>query len=280
MTKGKFELAALPPGLHWYRIVLGFMLLLFSVHLSAQDSPYSGIQRATGQDVSPMFNGWARNPDDSFSMYFGYLNRNSREEIDVPVGPDNFFDFGDGDQGQPSHFLAGNGNRARQMWVFNVRVPKDWPKDKRLVWTLKNRGRTNQAKGWLQPEWEVAKEGMRFGDYRNEVQQGDEIGEYKPPISVTVGPVQTVTLPATAAVRATAITGTSETRPVRIQWIHYRGPGRVTFDPPATSAKTNPVTSETKVSFSMPGVYRIRALATDGQWFSTSDVDVNVDPAR
>jgi hypothetical protein len=267
MAKGKFALAA----------PLLVLLAACVIGLSAQESPFPGIQHATGQDVSPMFNGWGRNFDGTFSMYFGYLNRNSREEIDVPIGSDNFFDLGDGDQGQPTHFLAGNSNRARQMWVFGVVVPKDWPKDKRLVWTLKNRGRTNQAKGWLQPEWEVAKEGMRFGDYRNEVQQADEVGEYKPPISVTAGPVQTITLPATATVKATATTAASEVRPVRIQWIHYRGPGKVTFDPPGSQpVKGSPITSETKINFTAPGNYRIRALATDGQWFSTYDVDIDV----
>ena len=35
--------------------------------------------------------------------------------------------------------------------------PKDWPKDRRLVWTLTTHGITNQAKGWLQAEWEVDK---------------------------------------------------------------------------------------------------------------------------
>jgi hypothetical protein len=64
---------------------------------------------------------------------------------------------------------------------------------------------------------------------------------------------------------------------VLIRWIHYRGPGKVHFDPdvsPAVYGK--PLTSETKVSFSMPGMYRIRAIATDGAAFTTFDVDVKV----
>ena len=39
-----------------------------------------------------------------------------------------------------------------------------------------------------------------------------------------------------------------------------------------------PLTSETKVSYSEPGDYRIRAIATDGATFSTYDVDVKVNP--
>jgi len=44
---------------------------------------------------------------------------------------------------------------GRRWFVFKVVVPKDWPVDKRVVWTLTTNGRTDQAKGWLQPEWEV-----------------------------------------------------------------------------------------------------------------------------
>jgi hypothetical protein len=61
----------------------------------------------------------------------------------------------------------------------------------------------------------------------------------------------------------------------------YRGPARVRFDPDASPAESGkPVTSETKVSFSVPGVYRLRAIVLDGQLFSTYDVDVTVTAAN
>src|ERR1041385_30484 len=96
--------------------------------LNAQQSPFPGVPYNRGQDVSPTFDGWEKNPDGSFSMWFGYYNRNTDESLDIPVGPDNSFDLGTGDQGQPTHFYPG-----RRWWVFKVLVPKDWPKDKRLV---------------------------------------------------------------------------------------------------------------------------------------------------
>src|SRR5213596_369514 len=108
------------------------------------------IRYARGQDVSPTFQGWKTNPDGTYTFYFGYFNRNSEEEVDIPIGPDNKFDADNIDQGQPTHFYP-----SPRWWVFAVVVPKDWPKDKRLVWTLTNRGHTNQAKAWLEPEWEV-----------------------------------------------------------------------------------------------------------------------------
>ncbi len=64
---------------------------------------------------------------------------------------------------------------------------------------------------------------------------------------------------------------------MRVRWILYRGPGKVQFDPglsPFVYGK--PLTSETKASFSAPGIYRVRAIATDGALFSTYDIDVKV----
>src|SRR6266850_1142041 len=107
---------------------------------------------ARGQDVSPTFDGWEQNSDGTLTLHFGYFNRNSAEEFDVPIGPDNTFDPG-GDRGQLTHF-----DPARRWWVFKVVVPADWPKDRRAVWTLTTHGKTSQAKGWLQPEWEVDKD--------------------------------------------------------------------------------------------------------------------------
>ena len=64
---------------------------------------------------------------------------------------------------------------------------------------------------------------------------------------------------------------------LRIRWIQYRGPGKVTFDPdsvPAVYGK--PVELTTKVSFSAPGTYLLRAIASDGQLESIHEVTVTV----
>jgi hypothetical protein len=94
---------------------------------------------ARGQNVSPAFEGWEENADGSFSMLFGYMNRNWEEEPDVPIGPDNNISPGDPDQGQPTHFQP-----RRNRFVFKVRVPKDWG-NKELVWTLTTKGKTERA---------------------------------------------------------------------------------------------------------------------------------------
>jgi hypothetical protein len=58
----------------------------------------------------------------------------------------------------------------------------------------------------------------------------------------------------------------------------YRAPGQVRLDPEIMNNRIygKPATLETKVTFSRPGSYRVRAIASDGQLFSTYDVDVTV----
>ncbi len=275
----------------------GFVLLAGAfLTLYAQQTPFPGIEYPRGQDVSPTFDGWEKNPDGTFSMWFGYFNRNTEEEVDVPIGPDNNFDLA-GDQGQPTHFYPG-----RRWWVFKVVVPKDWPREKRVVWTLTNRGRTNLSKGWLQPEWEADTlliSANAAGDpflmslgrpISDAIIDGD-----KAPVITGASP-QTVTLPATAMLRVT-VTDDGLPKPrrgdrtadgqvrgavdgVRVRWILYRGPGNVKFAPdvnPPVYGK--PLTAETKVTFSAPGNYRIRAIASDSALFSTYDIDVKVNPS-
>ena len=106
-------------------------------------------QFSTGQDVVPVYEGWLRNPDGTFTFVFGYFNRNWKEELTIPPGPDNKIEPGPPDRGQPTYFLP-----RRQQWVFRVQVPKDWGQ-KDLVWTITAHGRTEKAYAQLMPEEEM-----------------------------------------------------------------------------------------------------------------------------
>src|SRR3989454_12714650 len=132
------------------------LFLLVASYLSAQipsSIPYTG-QYNRGQDVVPVFEGWKPNPDGTFTMYFGYFNRNYQEELDIPLGPNNSIDPG-GDRGQPTHFYP-----RRHLFVFKVVVPKDWGFERRVIWTLNLRGKANTGKGWLKADWEINDEVM------------------------------------------------------------------------------------------------------------------------
>ena len=73
-----------------------------------------------GQTVTPAFEGWYRNADGTYSISFGYYNRNTTEVVSVPIGPDNFVSPGNPNQGQPAFLYP------RRNWgVFAVKVPAD-----------------------------------------------------------------------------------------------------------------------------------------------------------
>src|SRR5438046_3155401 len=62
------------------------------------------IKYNSGQAIQPIFEGWTKNPEGGYQLYFGYLNRNHVEEVSVPVGTENKIDPGGPDRGQPTYF--------------------------------------------------------------------------------------------------------------------------------------------------------------------------------
>ena len=253
------------------------------------------VRHDTGQDVAPAFEGWERKDDGSYDFVFGYLNRNYEEQVDIAIGSENFFDSGPQDRGQPTHFYV-----RRQRFIFRVAVPREWEKTRRLTWTLTSHGRTNQAKGWLQPEWELSPGVISENNGGGVLEAGNT------PPTVSGGTAETVTLPnaltlsTTAtddglpkprprrtpspdALAAAAVNPDAPVRPpegLRIRWTHYRGAGKVTFDPDrSTGTFTYPTTQTTSVRFGAPGTYLVRAFAGDGQLETTRDITVTVKPA-
>src|ERR1044071_2631578 len=102
----------------------------------------------SGQGVSPVYEGFDINADGSYNLWFGYMNRNYEEEIDLAVGADNTFEPG-GDRGQPTHFTP-----RRHKDVFKVTVPKDFG-NQTLTWKLKAHGSAEQVVATLKPVWQI-----------------------------------------------------------------------------------------------------------------------------
>jgi hypothetical protein len=216
-------------------------------------------------------------------MVFGYYNRNYEEALDLPVGPDNSIEPGGPDQGQPTFFAT-----ARHKYVFRVRVPKDWDKSRKLVWTLTIRGRTEKASAFLLPEWESNDQVMMMNAGGGGVNTTDP----NAPPTITVGPSQTMAFPQSASLSATVTDdGLPKPRPprrrgttaspssasmLRVDWLQYRGPagGRVTFTPPSSPVAAGKAT--TTASFSAPGQYVVRAFANDGALTTSGDIKVTV----
>ena len=275
--------------------VIMFSLLVTGNTVFAQNSVEQAFIR--GQNVQPAYEGWDRNPDGSYNLYFGYLNRNLKEEPNIPIGVNNSFSPGPADQGQPTQFYP-----KRQMFVFKVRVPADFA-DQELVWTVTHNGRTDQAIGWIAPFYEFDNtilRSQRTGSQR--MSTPDELRAEPPSIeaegttslTASVGtPLQLGALvkddgfpgPHTSRyfsrpgaesklvvplVRSMNFTQTDVVSSalayktgLAVTWLHYRGPGKVTFDPMTTELDKLGGHATTTAHFSEPGTYVLRAVAND-----------------
>ena len=99
--------------------------------------PLTPTIREKGSSVTPAFEGWYYAKDGSQNLLVGYFNRNTKQELDIPVGPNNRIEPGGPDMGQPTHFATG-----RQWGVFTIKLPKDFGA-KKLTWTIVANGLTN-----------------------------------------------------------------------------------------------------------------------------------------
>jgi hypothetical protein len=301
---------------HCWRWIFGAGVLLASVvtppRVAAQGNPDPfGFKFNAGQTVQPIFEGWAQNPDGTFSMYFGYVNRNYTETLVVPVGPDNKFEPGNADRGQPAFF-----DTRIHRKEFSVSVPRDWGK-KELVWSVTVGGVTEKAIAWLQPEWEI--DPVYGGKARN----AESLKNKPPSMTLDVPPVATLPnmLTLTASVQddglptprkgpPTRAIG-QETPPalkpppgqpevpvnvpavgrrgdaaqgqgqqgLRVNWLLWRGPAAVTFDPATVVVKDGKAVTTAK--FTKPGTYIMRARANDGELIDQKEFTVTVSgPSR
>lgn len=224
--------------------------------------------RSSGQSVTPVYEGWYRNPDGSYSLSFGYYNRNTKEVLEIPVGPDNNVAPGNANQSQPTQFVP------RRHWgVFAVRVPANFGKGK-VTWTLRNRGETFAIPGSLDPLWEIdALEGEAGSGNHPPVLRFSESGpESRGPgggapgtLTVAVGAPLEVSVWAQddgKAVPSVASAGRPEV-PVTLTWFKHQGPGDVTFTAPTARVPNAGGKATTTATFSQPGTYILRVRATD-----------------
>jgi hypothetical protein len=224
--------------------------------------------RERGASVTPAYEGWYQNADGSFSMLLGYYNRNAKEALDIPVGPNNRIEPGPVDQGQPTHFEIG-----RQWGVFVVKVPKDFG-TKALTWTIVANGETQsipftQNKGYpISPYQELG------------------MGNKPPVLAFSQGGAKVTGPPlATAATLSGAV---NQSIPVQV-WVEdpkatneiegggrgfaakvatislhkFRGPGKVTFDKGRVPVNNQGEMVSIGAKFDAPGDYLLRVQAND-----------------
>jgi hypothetical protein len=132
------------------RKTIGWTLALLLINVSLIQVAQAQLSYRKGQHVEPAYEGWWTNDDGTITFVFGYHNENWEEELDIPVGENNFFSPGEADRGQPTHFLP-----RRNRFTYEVVVPSDWG-DRELVWTLTSGdGVTKKAYATLLADYKI-----------------------------------------------------------------------------------------------------------------------------
>lgn len=262
-------------------------------------------------NITPVYEGWLPNPDGSFELLFGYVNRDWSGETLIPIGTANTMEPGGPDLGQPTNFFP-----RRNRFTFQVHVPRDFG-TREIVWTLTTKGRTDKAYGTLKPDYVLDDTSImsNIGTGGGLSTTPDMVGNKAPILKVDGSRSRNAKVGEPVALAAIvtddgkpnrkdmpALLGGSYMLPatangLRLSFFVYRGPGTaVTFDPPQAEVwedtrdggrspwsagfKTPPVpegnTWHARATFAQPGTYVVRALAHDGGLWASEDVTVVV----
>lgn len=244
-----------------------------------------------GLPVSPFMEGWYANDDGSYTISFGYLNRNEEQVIRKPIGEDNRIEPEGHGGMQPTIFLPG-----RHRGVFAVTLPRAMHENREdLWWSITNAdGQVHRVPGRARAEaYQLDRKPRPQGSLQPLVWfeddgprgTGPEGVFAKEPLSASVGEPITLTIHALdPSERDPEDPHFREAVPLRVQWLPHQGPAAVEFtrhestaEPEgeaedgdesgvsgASSAITLPEgegTARVYATFPEPGEYVVRARA-------------------
>jgi hypothetical protein len=239
--------------------------LLLAVTSSAGLNPAARTQ--TSQPIYPVYDGFLKNPDGSYTLSFAYFSHNA-DPVTIAPGASNSFGPAPADRMQPTVFKPGH-------WRFQCVMVMGPDFDGKLRWSLTYAGTTTgTSERMLQSNWNLVEGAAALG----------KIDYAKVPKGVCLNRPPTVRILGLTArrdevpVMAAAVNeelnlfgsahdeGLPRERALAAEWKVLNGPGRVTFAPPASA--------RTKATFAAPGVYELELSATDGEF--TERVRLNV----
>ena len=238
----------------------------FAARAQAQEGAYPlAPLKAEGQPVAPFFEGWFHNPDGTYTLSFGYYNPNTREVLDIPIGPENFLEPAELNGMQPTHFPPvsyGGYDARRERGVFAVTVPADFA-GRDVWWTLRSNGRTERIPGRVtSAAYELSLLPMAMGSLPPTVWFEPGTTGYGPTGIMAAQPILAkVGTPVELAVSGSDDRSVRTGDPVAlgVTWTKHQGAGSIQFSAPRGSI---PVEGDgrasTMATFSEPGDYVIR----------------------
>jgi hypothetical protein len=239
------------------------------------DAPAKGF----GTSITAAYEGWYDNADGTHTFLVGYYNRNIKQSMDIPIGPNNHIDPGGPDMGQPTHFLPG-----RQTGVFSITVPKSFTTDQKLTWTIVANGEAMMIPLRMNVAYNVSPfTGLEIGNTPPVIRLFDEkaapvqgpVAFISKAIARTASVSSGLVIPLWADDDAKYSSGTNAPfttprPPVSISWAMFRGPADVKFD--STKLETlkggkveEPYSGKmtTTAKFTAPGEYYLEVTGND-----------------
>ena len=241
-------------------IAFAAMVLLATVAHAQQNQP-----------IYPVYDGFLKNPDGSYTLSFAYFSHNA-DVVAVPPGPNNGFIPAPGDRLQPTTFKPGH-------WRFQCVMVVGPEFDGKMRWTLGYAGTsTGTSERMLQSNWNLVEGAPALAkiDYAK-VPRGVCLN--RAPTVRVLGVTARPNNPPTLSVAlneelnlfgSAHDEGLPRGKGLVVEWKVLKGPGTVTF--------TIPGSARTKATFSAPGVYELELTATDSEFTERTRLNVKVGP--
>ena len=248
-----------------------------------RDYPLTRFQ-TRGDLIAPFFDGWIDNGDGSVTMVFGFMNRNTEEIVDIPLGPNNYIRPTQFDGVQPTHFPIydrGGLTGIRERGAFAVTVPAGMAGTE-VVWTLSHAGHSYSVPGRaVSVAYEMSSARRALGSLNPAIrftqggpESNDREGVKGPTVTASVGTPVTLS----AFIQDRGERGQYDVDnlyQVGTEWIVHQGPGMVDFENAAMTGRAREeaagegamissddwTEASTQATFMAPGDYVIRLRA-------------------
>lgn len=234
----------------------GFAAPLASQTIELTDRPFNEqVLRPHGQPVVPVYEGWYETPEGTKRICFGYLNPNTVESVDIPLGAGNVLSPAKWDGIQPTHFRpVPETSYRRDYCVFTIEVGDDFTTEDRIFWTLQSRGGPLTAPGHILPAYEL------------DDLASSGLGDVAPEVRVTPGGPPAIGRTGRMMDPITVRVGAPVEIPVWVKhpragswviWANHAGPGTVAFAPSQTRVDAEGKATAS-ATFDKPGEYLLR----------------------
>ncbi|MDH3207042.1 MAG: hypothetical protein OEO79_10540 [Gemmatimonadota bacterium] len=242
-----------------------------------RDYPLSSLKKS-GDIVAPFFDGWFDNGDGTITYSFGFLNRNTEEIVDIPLGENNYIEPAQYDGVQPTHFPVYDRRGFQGKWergTFGITVPDHQTE---VWWTLTHAGRSYSVPGRAtSPAYELSRAPAAFGslspalrfDPTGPESRGPE-GHVAQRVMASVGTAVTLSALVQDRGQRYDFDTDMDVYPVRATFILHQGPAPIVFEPESVTVGNEESVSEggivgtswgtatTQATFTESGEYVVR----------------------